>query len=104
MGAPMPVSETSAIERIARVLAGRQLSGNALGLERHAGTSVDMEWRERIPDAAAILRTLREPDAGMAAAGDVDIWRAMIGAALDDPACEPGTNPLAAGISLRATS
>jgi hypothetical protein len=100
----MPVSGTSIVERIARVLAGRQLSGNAAGLEYHASTSVDMEWKERIPDAAAILRTLREPDERMAAAGDVDIWRAMITAAIDGPGGDDGTNPLAAAISIKAAS
>lgn len=100
----MPVSESPVVERIARVLAGRQLSGNALGLEAHASTSVDMEWKDRIPDAVAILRTLREPDAQMADAGDVDIWRAMVTAAIDGHADANGTNPLAAAINIRATS
>lgn len=100
----MPVSESSVVERIARVLAGRQLSGNALGLESHAGTSVDMEWKDRIPDAVAILRTLREPDASMADAGDVDVWRAMITAAIDGYADAQGANPLAAAINVKATS
>jgi len=100
----MPVSESPVVERIARVLAGRQLSGNALGLEEHASTSVDMEWKDRIPDAVAILRTLREPDAQMAAAGDVEIWRAMVTAALDGHADVQGTNPLAAAISIKANS
>ena len=33
--------------------------------------------------AYAILHTLREPDAQMAQAGDVGVWRAMIGAVLE---------------------
>lgn len=100
----MPVSETPIVERIARVLAGRQLSGNAAGLEAHAGMSVDMEWRERIPDAVAILRTLREPDAKMAEAGDVATWRAMITAAIDGHVDAHGANPLAAAINVKAAS
>ena len=100
----MPVSETPLAERIARVLAGRRLSGNAEGLERHAGTSVDVEWKDRMADARAILRTMREPDAGMASAGDADIWRAMVAAAIDGlPEQEPG-NPLAPQIHVKATS
>ena len=100
----MPVSESSIVERIARVLAGRQLSGNAAGLESHASTSVDMEWKDRIPDALAILRTLREPDARMAEAGDVDVWRAMVTAAIDGFSGDDRVNPLAAAITLKATS
>ncbi|MBO9582430.1 MAG: hypothetical protein J7498_16210 [Sphingobium sp.] len=100
----MPVSETAIVERIARVLAGRQLSGNAAGLEAHAGTSVDMEWKDRVADAVAILRTMREPDANMVKAGDVDVWRAMIGAAIDGHADVHGCNPLAAAIDVKATS
>ncbi len=100
----MPISDTPVVERIARVLAGRRLSGNAEGLEIHAGTSVDMEWRDRVPDAQAILRTLREPDACMAEAGDVDVWRAMVTAAIDNADSDDGANPLAAAIPIKATS
>jgi hypothetical protein len=75
-----------------------------MGLEAHAGTSVDMEWRDRIPDAVAILRTLREPDAQMAEVGDVDVWRAMVTAAIDGHADAHGTNPLASAIDIKATS
>ena len=39
-------------------------------------------------DAFSILRTMREPDAGMAAAGDVEIWGKMIDAALTEAAIE----------------
>jgi hypothetical protein len=100
----MPVSETSIVERIARVLAGRQLSGNAEGLETHASTSVDMEWKDRVPDAVAILRTMREPDARMAEAGDIDIWRTMIAIAIEGSSAAERANPLAAAISIKATS
>jgi hypothetical protein len=79
----MPVSATSVVERIARVIAGQQLSSNAEGAEESASTSVDMEWQAHIDDAYAILRTLREPDAIMAAAGDANIWERMITAVLE---------------------
>lgn len=100
----MPVSGTSVVERIARVLAGRQLSGNAEGLENHASTSVDMEWKDRVADALAILRTMREPDAHMAQVGDVDVRRAMIASAIEGSPVAEGSNPLAAAISIKATS
>ena len=80
----MPVSEFSAAERIARVLAGRQWSSNAEGVEPHASPKVDLRWYDYLDDAIAILRTLREPDIVMADAGDVGIWRAMVEAAIQD--------------------
>lgn len=79
----MPVSSTSIVERIARVIAGQQLSANADGGETSAALSVDMEWQAHIDDAYAILRTLREPDQAMAAAGDAAIWERMVIAALE---------------------
>jgi len=79
----MPTSATPAIERIARVLAGRQISLNGGGSDPHAAGAVDAAWRDHVDDAYAILHTLREPDAQMAQAGDVGIWRAMIGAVLE---------------------
>ena len=78
----MPVSTTSAIERIARVIAGQRLSINADGTDPSAGAAVDMEWEDHRDDAVAILKTLREPDERMAAAGDVATWHAMIEAGL----------------------
>ena len=78
----MPVSETSAVERIARILAGQRLSANAEGYLASAGDVVDDEWRRHLDDARAVLHTLREPDATMAEAGDVGIWKAMVAAAL----------------------
>jgi len=42
-----------------------------------------MEWQAHIDDAYAILRTLREPDEVMAAAGDVITWEIMVTAALE---------------------
>jgi len=80
----MPVSKTTIEERIARVLAGRQLSANAEGEEEQAGPSVDMEWKDHLDSARAILRTMREPDERMAQAGDVAVWEAMIEAAIKE--------------------
>lgn len=80
----MPVSETTIAERIARVLAGQRASANAEGYLSSAGDVVDDTWREHLDDARAVLHTLREPDPAMAAAGDVDTWRAMVEAALAD--------------------
>jgi hypothetical protein len=79
----MPTSATPAIERIARVLAARELSLNGEGTDAHAAGAVDASWRDYTDDAYAILHTLREPDARMAEAGDVAIWRNMIGAVLE---------------------
>ena len=79
----MPVSELTAVERIARVLAGQRASANAEGYLASAGDVVDDSWREHMSDAQAVLRTLREPDTAMASAGDVGIWRSMIEAALE---------------------
>lgn len=80
----MPVSNMDVVERIARVLAGRRLSSNAEGEDASASAGVDAVWRDHRKDALAILHTLREPDAAMAAAGDVRIWEAMIEAALSE--------------------
>jgi len=78
----MPVSEMSALERIARILAGQRLSANAEGYLASAGDVVDDEWRSHIDDARAVLHTLREPDGAMAGAGDPGVWKAMVEAAL----------------------
>jgi hypothetical protein len=80
----MPISELSAIERIARVLAGQRLSVNAKGNESSAGDDVDEHWFEFRDDALAVLRTLREPDPVMASAGDVQTWKQMVDAAIED--------------------
>jgi hypothetical protein len=79
----MPVSTTSAIERIARVIAGRVVSINAEGGDPSAGEKVDSIWRDYVDDARSVLRTLREPDPVMAAAGDPEIWERMVLAAID---------------------
>ena len=78
----MPVSNLTLVERIARVLAGRDHSSNAEGDDPSAGPTVDETWHEYVGDALAILRTMREPDTVMAAAGDPAIWERMVEAAL----------------------
>ena len=78
----MPVSTTSLIERIARVIAGRVVSINAGGDDPSAGGRVDSIWRDYRGDALSVIRTLREPDPAMAEAGDVAVWERMIEAAL----------------------
>ena len=79
----MPVSTMSAVERIARVIAGRVLSINAEGEDPSAGDRVDAAWRDYRQDALSVLRTLREPDERMAAAGDAGTWERMVLAALE---------------------
>ncbi len=78
----MPVASTSLVERIARVIAGRVVSSNAGGSDPSAAEIVDSVWRDYRADALSVIRTLREPDATMAAAGDVAVWERMIEAAL----------------------
>ncbi len=78
----MPVSSMDVIERIARVIAARVLSANAEGEDASASEEVDASWRDYRVDAVAILKTLREPDPAMAAAGDLATWQRMIEAAL----------------------
>ncbi len=79
----MDVSLQPAVERVARVLAGQRLSANADGDTESAGGQVDAVWRDYLPDAVAVLKTLREPDAAMAKAGDPRVWEAMILAGLE---------------------
>ena len=79
----MPVSNTSAVERIARVIAGRVVSINAEGADPSAGPRVDEIWRDHVEDALSVLRTLREPDQIMADAGNVETWERMVQAALE---------------------
>lgn len=94
MPEPSDTANTDPIERIARVLAGRQLSANAEGADCSAAQAVDASWPSFRDDAIAILKTLREPDAAMARAGDADIWRHMIAAALGDALpIEPNASP-----------
>ena len=84
----MPVSTMSLVERIARVIAGRVVSINAEGGQASAGPIVDQVWRNYQGDALSVIRTLREPDAAMAEAGDVEIWERMIEAALAEAEAE----------------
>lgn len=78
----MDIAIGSAVERIARVLAARRASVNATGDDPSAADVVDASWRAHRDDAIAILKTLREPDTNMAAAGDAKVWEAMVLAAL----------------------
>jgi len=84
----MPVSNTSLVERIARVIAGRAVSANAEGDERSAAELVDSAWPDYRGDALSVIRTLREPDPAMAEAGDVATWERMIEAALAEADAE----------------
>jgi hypothetical protein len=78
----MAVSEKPLVERIARVLAGAAMSSNAEGSDPSASEKVDLAWPEHVNQALAVLHTAREPDEAMAAAGDAEIWRNMVEAAL----------------------
>ena len=80
----MPESTLPLIERIARVLAGAVHSANAEGSDPSAAVKIDAVWRKHLPQALAVLHTLREPDQAMAAAGDTDTWRRMVEAAIED--------------------
>jgi hypothetical protein len=64
------------------VLAGAALSSNAEGSDPSAGEKVDFAWREHVNQALAVLHTAREPDEAMAAAGNEDVWRNMVEAAI----------------------
>jgi hypothetical protein len=78
----MPESNQPLVERVARVLAGAALSSNAEGSDPSAGDKVDLAWREHVNQAEAVLHTMREPDQAMAAAGDTEVWRNMVEAAI----------------------
>ena len=82
----MNISKGGIVERIARVLAGQRLSANADGDKAHAAADVDAAWRDHVDDAVAVLRTMREPDARMADAGDPAVWERMVLAALPENA------------------
>lgn len=79
----MDISTQSAAERIARVLAGQRISVNAEGDAESAAELVEDRWKNYLPDAVAVLRTLREPDRAMAAAGDPAVWEKMILAGIE---------------------
>lgn len=95
----MDISNTSLVERIARVLAGQRLSSNAEGSNPSAGEAVDLAWREHLDDARAVLRTMREPDQQMASIGDVGVWERMVLAAID---ADGGGKPNADRVSEHA--
>ena len=80
----MPVSEKPLVERVARVLAAAAHSSNAEGSDPSAGEKVDLVWHEHVNQALAVLHTMREPDEDMAAAGDADVWRKMVEAAIGE--------------------
>lgn len=80
----MPESNRPLVERVARVLAGAAHSSNAEGADPSAGEKVDMVWREHMNQALAVLHTMREPDEEMAAAGDAEVWRKMVEAAISE--------------------
>ncbi len=79
----MDVSVTPIAERIARVLAAERISANGEGAEESASAHVDSAWRDHLPEALAVLRTLREPDRAMADAGDVGVWERMVRVAIE---------------------
>ncbi|MBM6577363.1 hypothetical protein KCP91_13345 [Microvirga sp. SRT01] len=79
----MDISIIPIAERIARVLTAQRISANAAGDEESAAATIDANWQDHLPDALAVLRTLREPDEAMAAAGDVAIWERMVLTAID---------------------
>lgn len=86
----MPISELSAVERIARVLAAQRLSINAEGYEASVASEVDAEWFNYLAEAVAVLKTLREPGIVMANAGDAEVWSQMVEAALEDNGARRG--------------
>ena len=64
-------------------MTAREASDNAEGYNRSAASQVDERWHDHVDDALAILKTLREPDSVMAAAGNAAIWQKMVEAAID---------------------
>ncbi|MEI9927365.1 MAG: hypothetical protein WDN44_06205 [Sphingomonas sp.] len=76
------IAVTSPVERIARVIAAEALSANGAG--GGVSAQVDSSWRDELPRALAVLRTLREAtpemvEAGRAAGGSpAEIWAAMV--------------------------
>jgi hypothetical protein len=80
----MQTATTPFAERIARVLAGHELSKNADGAMASAGPAVDDTWPDHVDAAVAVLKTLREPTEAMIAAGDGAAWERMILAALSE--------------------
>ena len=85
----MDFAQTDALQRIARVIAGLELSRNGHGGLGSAGERVDQTWRDHLTDAAAILNALREPDERMAQAGDPQMWTRMVRVALGEDLAPP---------------
>jgi hypothetical protein len=65
------------LERIARVLAGAEVSANADGDDAHAARVVDESWPNHRNQAMAILHVMREPDAKVGEADGI-VWRRLI--------------------------
>ena len=70
------------LERIARVLAGAELSANGDGNDPHAADRVDATWLDHRNQAMAILHTMREPDPGVTDPAEAEAWRKIIDAAI----------------------
>ena len=70
------------LERIARVLAGAELSTNAEGDDPHAADAVDDSWHEHRNQAMAILHVMREPDSAVHDETEAATWRKLIEAAI----------------------
>lgn len=94
----MPISETSAVERVARVLAGLEAKTDG-GFDPSSSEQVEHSWKARLEDARAVLRTLREPSAAMVAAGNAETWTSMVHAALDELGSAPGAAAIDAASS-----
>lgn len=52
-------------------------------LARHFSAGQPEDWQSFVGDAASLLALMKEPDPAMRAAGDAQVWRAMIDAALE---------------------
>jgi hypothetical protein len=88
----MPISNMPIAERVARVLAAQAARRQAHGTDDEAvNRTVDETWPQFTDNAIEVLKTLREPDATMAQAGNLVNWQSMIGAAIDGAAGPPRT-------------
>ncbi len=90
----MAHNSTHTIERVARVLAGERLSGNAEGTALSAGDAVDSSWSNYRAEAVAVLKSLREPPPEVAALGVGQEWARAIAAALGDETGPVEDSPL----------
>jgi tellurite resistance protein len=77
-------AHTTLAERIARVLAGNDASANADGDAASASGEVDTRWRLHLPQALAVLKTLRVPSSGMTGSGDAQVWETMVLSAISE--------------------